>query len=57
VTLQPGEQRQLSFSLRPDQLARWDEAQHAFVTVPGRYEVQVGASSSDLRARAVVDVR
>ena len=57
VSLQPGEQRQLSFSLRPDQLARWDEAQHAFVTVPGRYEVQVGASSSDLRARAVVDVR
>jgi hypothetical protein len=34
-----------------DKLAYWDTASHAYVTQPGNFDVLVGASSADIRAR------
>ena len=50
VHLQPGEAREVTFTLTPTRdLAVYDEAATAFVVDPGRYEVRLGASSADIR--------
>jgi len=51
VTLQPGESRQVSFEVSPaTDLRYYDETRRDYAVDPGRYEVQVGASSADIRA-------
>ncbi|WP_225540575.1 beta-glucosidase [Xanthomonas sp. XNM01] len=53
VHLQPGEEKTLRFVLNPARDLRvYDEASAAYTVDPGRYEVQIGASSADIRARA-----
>jgi len=53
VHLQPGEERELRFELVPERdLRHYDEAGRAYAVDAGEYEVQVGASSADIRARA-----
>jgi beta-glucosidase len=57
VQLQPGERRQLTFALRPDKdLRRYDEAAGDYAAAAGRYELQLGASSADIRARTTFEV-
>lgn len=57
VHLQPGEEREVRFDFRPQaDLRHYDEARKAYAVDPGRYEVQVGASSADIRARAAFEV-
>jgi beta-glucosidase len=52
VSLKPGESRTLRFTLVPERdLARYDEARKALVAAPGEFEVELGASSADLRLR------
>ncbi len=43
VTLQPGERREMHFTLKPDALALLDAAM-AWVVEPGEFEVTVGGS-------------
>jgi beta-glucosidase len=51
VHLQPGERRELSFAFVPSaDLRHYDEAASAYAVDAGEYELQVGASSVDLRA-------
>ena len=51
LTLQPGEEREVSFTVSAAKdLRHYDEQQHADAVAPGPYEVQVGASSADIRA-------
>ncbi len=51
ITLQPGEQRQLRFTLKAqDALRIYDEQRKAYAVDPGDYEVQIGASSADIRS-------
>lgn len=57
VTLPPGEARTVTFVVAARTLARWDEGERRFVTAEGAYEIQAGASSSDIRARATVLVK
>jgi len=58
VHLQKGEQRELSFTLEPNKdLLIYDDQKKAYVVDAGRYEIQVGASSSDIRLRKVIDIR
>jgi beta-glucosidase len=58
VSLEPGESRQVTFTLRADRdLTIYDDAKDAYAVDPGRYEVQIGASSADIRARAGFTVR
>jgi beta-glucosidase len=57
ITLKPGEKRKVTFPLRAQQLAFWDEVKtHAFVVEPGAFEVMVGRSSADIRATARLQV-
>jgi beta-glucosidase len=53
VSLAAGESRRIVFAIRPAaDLLRYDTAAAKYVVDPGRYEVQVGASSADIRQRA-----
>ena len=51
VRLQPGETKTVNFSLPGQKLAFWDEKTHGFLVEPGAFEVLVGSSSEDIRAR------
>jgi beta-glucosidase len=50
VTLQAGEEREVSFAITPARDLRiYDDAAHAYAVDPGSYEAEVGASSADIR--------
>jgi beta-glucosidase len=51
-TLRPGEERDVEFAITPARDLRiYDEKQQAYAVDPGAYEVEVAASSADIRAR------
>lgn len=52
VHLKPGEQQTVMFSLDRDALAYYDDLTHEWVAEAGVFEVLVGASSQDIRARS-----
>jgi beta-glucosidase len=52
-----GETRTIEIPLAVSSFRRFDEASGRYVVDPGNYEIQVGASSSDIRGTAVVRVR
>jgi beta-glucosidase len=57
LTLEPGESRQVSFTVKPARdLAIYDDAKKGYAVDAGRFEVQIGASSADIRATASLTV-
>jgi beta-glucosidase len=42
--------------LKAADLSYWDTAKHAFTVEPGQIEVQIGASSADIRLKKTVGV-
>ena len=54
IELAPGEGKTVSFTLDAMDFACWDVEDHEFREIPGNYEVQIGASSRDIRLKAVV---
>jgi beta-glucosidase len=57
VTLEPGQSRQLTFTVKPDRdLAIYDDVKKAYAVDAGTFEVQVGASSTDIRAKTPLTV-
>jgi len=56
ISLQPGEKKNVKFTLSAGQLAYWDETSHSFEVEPGDFEILVGASSADIRAKTKVTV-
>jgi beta-glucosidase len=57
VTLAPGESRHVTFEIdAAKDLRRYDVAAKDYVVDPGRYHVQIGASSADIRQRATFEV-
>jgi beta-glucosidase len=58
VPLAPGEQRQVTFKLTPKAaLTHYDPAAKGLAVAPGDYELQVGASSHDIRLTSRLSVR
>ena len=58
VTLAPGEEQAVSFTLEPDRdVTRYDVDKKDYVVDSGKYEVQIGASSADIRQRATFTVK
>lgn len=55
VELPAGEAARVTFDVHPSRLAFYDEDMH-FVVEPGQFRFAVGASSSDIRAQAVVEL-
>jgi beta-glucosidase len=56
VDLAPGESRRVTVPVERRRLAFWSVRAHAWVVESGSVEVAVGASSRDLRLRAIVEV-
>jgi beta-glucosidase len=56
VHLGPGEAAEVSLALEDRALAFWDAKRHNWRLEPGRYEVQVGHSSHDIRLRSTFDL-
>ncbi|HWQ15760.1 MAG TPA: glycoside hydrolase family 3 C-terminal domain-containing protein [Roseiflexaceae bacterium] len=52
VALAPGETRTVTLRLGREALAYWDDARHAWVAEAGEFELLLGSSSQDIRARA-----
>jgi beta-glucosidase len=52
VELNPGETKTVVFRLWRDALAYWSPETKTWVAEPGTFEVQVGASSRDIRLRS-----
>lgn len=48
ITLQPGEEKEVHFKLRPQDLGLWDNNMN-FRVEPGSFKVMVGASSTDIK--------
>ena len=56
VELQPGETKAVQFSLQNPAFSYWSPETKDWVMEPGTFEVQVGASSRDIRLRVPVKV-
>ena len=56
VALAPGESRLVAVQLRPSATAFYDVASRKWKTQAGRYEVEVGGSSRDIRLRTAITV-
>lgn len=56
VWLGPGESERIEVSLGWRAFARWDVVRHGWAVEAGQFEIRVGASSRDIRARAIVEV-
>lgn len=54
VGLEPGESERVSFALTGRDIAQWSPARHGWRVDEGRFIVEVGASSRDIRLRAEV---
>lgn len=54
VALQPGETKTVEFTLKPRDFAYFDTAGHQWKSNAGAYEIEVGASSRDLRLKKTV---
>jgi beta-glucosidase len=53
VALAPGESREVTFEIDSARdLRRYDSAAKDYFVDAGRYEIQIGASSADIRQRA-----
>ena len=52
--LKPGETQDLRIEIDIDDLASWNEGSHEWQTDSGAYTILLGASSSDIRGKAIV---
>lgn len=48
VLLAPGETREVTFTITPDDLAYFDADAHGWMTHPGKYQAHVASSSADI---------
>ncbi|HEX2584602.1 MAG TPA: glycoside hydrolase family 3 C-terminal domain-containing protein [Steroidobacteraceae bacterium] len=57
ITLKPGESRRVEFSIKPDRdMTYYDVNKKAYAVDAGAYEIQLGASSSDIRLKQTLKV-
>lgn len=56
VELNPGETKTVNFLLNPRSFAFYDPYRHQWVSEPGEFEVLIGSSSRDIRARGIVSL-
>lgn len=57
VTLQPGETKTVQFTLQPRDLAYFDTPRHQWKADAGKYEIQIGASSRDIRQKTMLRLK
>ena len=54
VNLAPGTSETVDFQLSPRDFSYWDVVTHSWVAAPGKYRIEIGSSSRDIRASAEV---
>jgi beta-glucosidase len=52
VSLEPGENKVVTFTLDYEAWGYFDDLEHSWVAEPGEFEVLIGSSSQDIKARA-----
>ena len=58
VHIPAGETREIKFSVKPDKdFTIYDAEKKAYVVDAGKYQLQLGASSADIRLRQEVNVK
>ncbi len=57
VSLKKGEAKTIQILLKPEDLRSFDETKNCFVVEAGVYEIQVGASSADIRLKSSITVK
>ena len=57
VTLAPGETADVEFEIGREALSFFDDARHAWVAEPGRFEALVAASAADIRGKVVFELK
>ena len=50
ITLAPGETKEVSFTITPDDLKFFDDSRHEWIAEPGKFRAMIGASSTDIRS-------
>ena len=54
--LKPGETQVISFVLMPEDLSSFDTASSSWIVEPGTYTIKIGASSTNIKGSATMDV-
>jgi beta-glucosidase len=57
IALAPGVTETVTLCLDRTALAYWDDIQHAWIAEAGEFEIQIGSSSHDIRAKAVFQLK
>lgn len=57
IFFEPGESKTIEIPLAIEDMGYYDEDAGGFVVEPGIFEIQVGASSSDIRLKTEIEVR
>ncbi len=56
ISLKPGESKTVSLTVPAEKLAYYNENSHAFVVNPGSFDILIGSSADDIRARDQIQV-
>jgi beta-glucosidase len=57
INLKKGETKTVQIELKAEDLRYFDEQKNDFVVEPGKYEIQVGASSDDIKLHETLEVK
>ncbi|MEO5562311.1 MAG: glycoside hydrolase family 3 C-terminal domain-containing protein, partial [Chitinophagaceae bacterium] len=56
ISLAPGAKQTVSFTVPAEKLSFYDETTHGFIVEPGMFDIMIGSSSDDIRAKGQVEV-
>ena len=56
VDLQPGESQIVEFEIDESKLSYFDDKKHVWVAEPGKFEILIGSSSSDIRSKVAFEL-
>lgn len=57
LMLKPGETKEARFTISKEALSYFDAEQHKWIAEPGRFEVLIGSSSDDIRAKTAFELK
>lgn len=57
VTLAPGEEKVVSFTINSEALSYFNDKKHEWVAEPGKFEALVGASSTDIKGKVAFELK
>ena len=57
ITLAPGEKKEVTFTITPDDLKFYDEAVDGWTAEPGKFKAYIGASSADIRGTVPFELK